>query len=463
MKGRALMLMVAALLTVAATPHNDDSCEITVAPAATLLLPFFNVDIFAQGETTLFTVTNVSAVPQIAHVTIWTDWSYPVLTFNLYLTGYDVQSINLQDVFAKGLIMSASPGVQSGLPDNPNNTGASCARSNQPATLPRELLEAVQNVLTHGLYNIDGTRTGCLTRRLGGTHIAARGYVTIDVVEDCTDLLPNNPRYYSNQILFDNVLVGDYQQLSGDPAAGNLAQAGPLVHIRAIPEGGPAGYVPPDTTRLPYTFYDHYTPAYNRKIDRRVPLPSTFAARWVRTSAFQTNYKIWREGVAIGAQTSACSGASLNSGMPVPDIVVFDERENSYASIRYFNCGLVCPEHFPRTSVASMVTVQQYLAFFPFSLSEQASGWMYMNLNHPAAPGARPSQNWLIVSHGTQGRYTVDFDAAHLGNGCSTAASLNPRHEIGPSGGPLVCPPGISCVALPNDHPYSGTNAGIRP
>ena len=44
-------------------------------------------------RTTLFTITNVTRLPQIAHVTVWTDWSFPVLDFNIFLTGYDVQGI----------------------------------------------------------------------------------------------------------------------------------------------------------------------------------------------------------------------------------------------------------------------------------------------------------------------------------------------------------------------------------
>src|SRR5436305_2574227 len=81
------------------TTNNDDSCDIGVAPAATLLLPYFEVDTTsARTTTTLFTITNVSRFSQIAHVTLWTDRSFPVLDFNIFLTGYDVQGINLFDV-----------------------------------------------------------------------------------------------------------------------------------------------------------------------------------------------------------------------------------------------------------------------------------------------------------------------------------------------------------------------------
>src|SRR3954470_12476854 len=98
------------------TTNNDDSCDIGVAPAATLLLPYFEVDVANRTQNTLFTITNVSRLPQIAHVTVWTDWSFPVLDFNLFLTGYDVQALSMYDIIAKGIIAprgAALPGTSS--------------------------------------------------------------------------------------------------------------------------------------------------------------------------------------------------------------------------------------------------------------------------------------------------------------------------------------------------------------
>src|SRR5947199_7778574 len=95
-----------------ATTNNNDSCDIGVYPAATLLLPYFEVDTGAPqgtGTTTLFTITNTSRYPQIAHVTIWTDWAFPVLGFNIFLTGYDVQGINLYDTIVRGVIVPGAP------------------------------------------------------------------------------------------------------------------------------------------------------------------------------------------------------------------------------------------------------------------------------------------------------------------------------------------------------------------
>jgi hypothetical protein len=86
------------------TTNNDDSCDIGVAPAATLLLPYFEVDTVNRTQDTLFTITNVSRFSQIAHVTVWTDWSFPVLDFNIFLTGYDVQGISLSQVLVQGIV-----------------------------------------------------------------------------------------------------------------------------------------------------------------------------------------------------------------------------------------------------------------------------------------------------------------------------------------------------------------------
>src|SRR5687768_1124393 len=103
----ALVLVLITTPLLAGTTDNDDSCDIIVAPAATLLLPIFDVDLKPgrdRGSDTLFTIMNVSAVPQIAHVTLWTDWAFPVLNFNVFLTGFDVQTISLYDLLVRGVV-----------------------------------------------------------------------------------------------------------------------------------------------------------------------------------------------------------------------------------------------------------------------------------------------------------------------------------------------------------------------
>jgi hypothetical protein len=489
------------------TTNNDDTCDIGVAPAATLLLPYFEVDYANRTQDTLFTITNVSRLPQIAHVTVWTDWSFPVLDFNIYLTGYDVQGISLNQVLTSGVIAqnngtgpttAQSPlgALSAGFTANPNfaGGGASINCSSQPGQLNLTLVAAVKTALTTGVYNPGGS-AACATA-VGSNHTNgnAIGYITIDVASNCSLALPTDPNYYATSILFDNVLIGDYQQLgptpTGTAATSFDAGGNAMVHIRAVPEGGPAGT--PLTgmqTNLPYTFYDRYTPSTNRTLDRRQPLPALWAARYIQGGAgnYATNYKIWREGFGSGS----CGSVSQNGSLPVAEVVRFDEHENpnTSAPCTQSPCPTPTASTLPETSAANTSSGN-----FPSISSADVGGWMYLNLNNGGSTGysvtrnvgsvptvitgsgstsnlvtgsgtvgPRPSQNWVIVEmFGNVGtnRLTVDFDAAWLGNGCSAAVAAGAT--IGPAGGTPVCPGGDpGCT--PGVAPYVGTNTTPLP
>jgi hypothetical protein len=458
-----LSLLIASGIAAEATIHNDDSCDVGVFPAATLLLPHFQVDPQSPwSDTTLFTVTNVSHLPQIAHVTVWTDWAFPVLTFNIFLTGYDTQSINLYDVLVMGVIAPGGPGTSStntrisprprqpvpGAQPAPNTDnphivyesvieGGTC--SSLPGQLPAPFVELVRSALTTGFYRADANGIdGCGDRRIGGTHEDIRGYVTIDVVSNCTIRTPDDPAYYREDLLYDNVLLGDSIQVDGDLVVGNYAGGNPLVHIRAIPEGGRAGNTAP--TPLPYTFYDRYTPSDRRTMDRRQPLPALFAARWIEggLGGFDTNYTIWREGVSAGKQS--CFKAAENSELEHGQIVRFDERENSYTYVFAPVCGCG-PGDPPDTAASEEIDTRADL--FPENTGIDVAGWMFLDLNHGASHnystaragydrngfGVRPSQNWVTATMHAQGRYAVRMDAAMLGNGCSP-----PARDLGAQG-----------------------------
>lgn len=451
----ALAIAVCATIAMAA---NDDSCDVAVTPAATLLLPYFEVDIgslVSTSQTTLFTVMNTSRYAQIARVTLWTDWAFPAYSFDLFLTGYGVVPVNLADIFRRGAIpatpASALPGPRSESNFvNPNHLAempGDCAL--RPTSIPPAILSELQRIFTVGRPL--GTYAGCDTKTaLGGTHTNAIGYATIDVVATCSTLTPNDPAYYATELLFDNVLTGDYEQVSPNPSTGNFASGSPLVHIRAMPEGGPAGSIVP--TNLPYTFYDRFTtigPAYPRTMDRRQPLPSTFAARWIQggTTSFNTSYQIWREGyTGAGA---ACSRYVDNAYKQGIDVIRFDEHANAFV----LGTGLIICTPPPQTilSLPATSSVSSASSLFPYAYnSSDVSGWMFMNVSnggspaYSAAPGrdfktgsstvtacARQSQAWITTTMSAEGRYSVGWDATPLGNGCSP--SLKEGARIGPA------------------------------
>ena len=396
-----------------ATVNNDDSCDVIVAPAATLLLPYFEVDLTRpRGETTLFSITNVTQVPRIAHVTVWTDWSYPVLNFNIFLTGYDVQSINLYDLLVHGFL-SGPEGTtsdprwkeegerSSGNDENPLLDIRYC--DHMAIVLPPAFRREFQAAFTRG----NAPFRECPNGPVGAAHERAIGYVTIDVVSSCTALFPTDAGYFTSQILFDNVLTGDYQQVS--PQRGG-SQGGPMVHIRAMPEGGGTGARP---TNFTTTFYSNLQ--YGGTADRRQPLPATFAARWNSADGQQkTTFKIWREGAP--RDDRGCDVAS-NGSLAIPDIVRFDEDENPVAFSDCPGCD-ASRSFLPATSNRSSDD-----SVFPPNPDGATAGWMYLNLNNqgvfPFRPFAVASQNWVTVSIKEEGRYSADFDAASLGNGCT--------------------------------------------
>jgi len=474
-----------------ATTNNNDSCDIGTTPAATLLLPYFEVDVNntnrGSAVTTLFTITNTSSFPQIAHVTVWTDWSYPVLDFNIFLTGYDVQAINLYDVLVTGIVAPPA-GTTSNATTNPPGAFSEANDSNPnfltatncgvlPGQLPTGLIADVRTALTTGVYPTGG----CTTTRIGSTtHPGglAVGYLTVDVANNCSTSLPTNSSYFTGEILYDNVLTGDYQTINPNPSTGNYAGGNPLVHIRAIPEGGPAGT--PVVTNLPYTFYDRYTPALARTADRRQPLPGVFAARYIQGGAggFNTNLKIWREG--LSGATLTCSAYAPNGALFVSNITRFDEHENPTTS----GSGQVCSPCGPGVQTLPETSANPTnSSVFPniATAAGDVGGWMYLNLSNNAtfagatslltstalsaqragfggpasvfAPGAAgtrgTSQNWVITSMFAEGRYSVDFDAAWLANGCTPQAFYTGPTTAAPSAtvpNVLTCPAGLVCT-----------------
>ena len=411
------------------TKANDDSCDIALQPAATLLLPHFEVDFTDPGShTTLFSVTNVTNLSRIARVTLWTDFSYPVLSFNIYLTGYDVQSINLYDVIANGVIAGGS-GTGPFSDPNPDLDLSSCA--NAPSVIPPAFVTRIQEAFTLG---IDGNTC----HNIGHAHEHAVGYATIDVVGNCSTATPADAEYFTTDIRYDNVLAGDYQQLDN---RAKHAQLSPMVHIRAIPEGGthasrkanPAAFA----NRFSRTFYGRFqTMASGFNSDARQPLPSRFATRWINGGAggFETAFKIWRQS-ATGRDIN-CATIDDNGGIGVADSVVFDENENGEGIVPPDACFICFPfdeQALPTTSLTSIADSE----VFPQSVTATSvAGWLYVNLDD-GNTGNGAHQGWLVASM-RAGTYSGDMDAVALGNGCSPAvgdaeASEGGSVVIGPS------------------------------
>jgi hypothetical protein len=422
----ALVFMHVAAATAAGLPtsrDNDDTCDIGLLPAATLLLPYFEVDLTSRsGETTLFTVTNVSPQEQIAHVTLWTDFAFPVVDFNIYLTGYDTQSINLYDVIALG---NVAPPNGTGTASSPQGNWSHDNRGldltdcrNLPASIPAAYVTRMHEAFTSGRVPALGSSPACT--HVGSVHSHAIGYATIDVVGSCVASTPADAAYATEVLRHDNVLVGDVIQVNRGQ---NFAQGSPMVHIRAMPDDG-------RPVNFERTFYGHYQSAGNRKADRRQPLPTRFAARWIDggIGSFETAMKIWRE----SGTTAASSCLDYMKLQSVREVATFDDDENGVGAAPE-ECPFECielPWFLPSTGRHLIGD-----GTFPEPENDAVSGWLYLNL--ALLETEETPQAWVVTSMRAEGRYSVDSDATALGNGCSPSLVASELNEgpgtIGPA------------------------------
>src|SRR5215208_3327449 len=290
---RKFVLGLALLGLVALTgPANAVICTIDDVPAATLLLPYFEVNFgAADGVTTLFSINNASASAVLAHVVVWSDLSVPVLDFNVYLTGYDVVTINLRDILTGTFPQTASDGQD---PDNDISPQgqfsqdinfASCEGQLPINPVVGELPASWQAAL---MGNFASHLGGCAGFDFGDE--TARGYVTVDTVNNCTLRFPGDPGYFisggQGDATNQNVLWGDYFYVNPGE---NFAQGETLVHVEASATD-PETSVPGE-----YTFYGRYTGWLAS--DNREPLSTNFATRFVNGPPFAggTDLLVWRD------------------------------------------------------------------------------------------------------------------------------------------------------------------------
>lgn len=286
------------LCALGVQPAAAMHCAIDQVPAATLLMPYFEVDLSDPNNvTTLLDVTNTSPAATLAHVTIWTDWGVPALGFDLYFTGYDLQIFNLRDVIANGNLPRTASVAQDPKdtisPHGPRSSDVSYTSCNgvlPPSTLSPAAIADLRAKLKG--EPIPSTPTLCAGSPRGNQ--IARGYVTVDVVTGCTALDPTSPGYFSGVASNDNKLVGETLVI----AAGSTDKMWtyPVIHLEAatLPPAAPS-------------FYGRYVG--DSGADGREPLPSSYAARFVGPSPDNsTRLLVWRETPAMSGPVACASG-----------------------------------------------------------------------------------------------------------------------------------------------------------
>ena len=381
---RAAYAPLAICALLAAPPATAEPCQVGSRPAATLLLPYFEVDLEAEeGPTTLFSVNNAAAEGVLARLVVWTDWGVPVLGFDVYLGPNRVQPIDLRRVLVEGVLPVSGPPMGEGFP--------SCDRPLSNPELDAAALASLQAKLTGQPAPEDGL---CYGEPRAGT--LAVGYLTVDVLNDCSAEIryPTDEGYFADGgqgvAGNDNVLWGDWFLID---EANDLAQGFDLVAAAAD-----AAFFAENPTP---TFYGG---AGDSQADNRYPLGWEYRVRFFSGGAFDggPDLLLWTEGTGLeGAAPQECM-------LPPPDPM--EIRGASALAFTYWNEAgeprgngkNVGPVRAWRTPVADL-PVDVNFGSLLLGFSKVFTG--------PVEPPEITVQGWAMPLMTASGRFSVGLNA----------------------------------------------------
>ena len=226
------------LISLLALPSFGAVCTRGNRPAATLLLPYFEVDtVSASGRTTLFSIGNSSDEATAAYVTVWTDWSIPVLGFFVHLNSDEVQTINLRDVLRDLQIPSLDDA-------DPERFPGCAAASQAPAVTAEQLRQRLR-----GLPDAETGR--CYGSDRNASSLAV-GFVTVDVAADCVADL-DSPRQWVSDALAgnSNILFGEIFYVDTDQDSAQGRNMVPVRHDPSVEVDRFFDFYPSDLSRVP--------------------------------------------------------------------------------------------------------------------------------------------------------------------------------------------------------------------
>ena len=363
MKKTFVTCMVLVALFAVAGSASAITCTVDQRPAATLLVPWFQVTFNPDGSPqtvtspslqpaldTIVTIGNASSAPTIAHVSVYNDRSIMVLDFNIALTGFDVQAMRMSTV------------LSGTLPSTPITTthvsvvNDVCQRNSAATVYPtpgaflrvRPLAPATpeDNTLATALYGVPAFPQGSgfqldtldsldaqVPDSLECTALPDRvisglihGYMTIDMVNYCNLSNPRDAAYYSNDAIgMENNLFGEviFTSSTGVPTYG--ASTVNIEADRSFSNLANGGQFDQTATARTRTFYGRYwspttetfcnnctgTLASGTNLalnapwdqgfgDEREPLGLKYAARYFEGAGVTSNWIVWRASASVG-------------------------------------------------------------------------------------------------------------------------------------------------------------------
>ena len=244
-------LAVVAVLAFASTA-GAVTCTVDQHPAATLLVPWFQVSVDSAGDVvgtgpgardTLVTIGNASSAPMIAHVNVFNEHSELVLDFNIALTGFDIQSFAMSSIITGTLPQTGWFNSSGVLQDACQRNPSAKTYSESPAGIgfirfrPPAPTDSNDNVLATTLYPVPAwTKSSAFYMQVldsldntfdtntcpnfdGVDGVLAgleHGYLVIDHANYCNLSNPSQDAYYYNDAIGnENNLFGDIIFTSG--------------------------------------------------------------------------------------------------------------------------------------------------------------------------------------------------------------------------------------------------------
>lgn len=449
----------------APVPPVGGLCDMGNNPAATLLVPYFEVDSANNlGLDTLCGIVNVAGHYVVAHVVVWNVDSWAVFDFNIVLTPYDLVTFSMRDILVNG-----------NLPNNCCVSSSSRFRTvyvdcNGDGQYFGQAWTLNDGLFSAGGYNMDIACYGPLS---GLSNIQCKlsvgsydgwnanyvGYLTIDNTLTCNGGMPDyNPlRYFSinyidtnNDAAADHGVLENSNDLIGDiifyDYANSQSDGMPMVHIEAFGEnnllaGHAWGMDAFDFQGLGInTFWNKYEmfwagiPPY----DCRENLPLRWAFRYIGNEAFDggTWVDVWRShypgwdhwyipgggcdwGGTIGlAYTLLYDYVHGLYHLHPPALICYDEQEESVSG------GGPSP---PPTSTFDELYLesQRVIVESPTWPLPAESGWCAIAFDTDALYDTGPGygwsfdQSWLNVRYSALNKYTVGLSGGSYLNGCA--------------------------------------------
>ncbi|MEM7480657.1 MAG: hypothetical protein AAF481_05750 [Acidobacteriota bacterium] len=398
MAKRLLIFSLLLALTGFAGVAQAQECRSGVGLGSTLLIPYFEVNLNSPaGVTTLFSVNNESQFETLVRVVLWTDFGVPTLGFDIWLRPRDLQTMNVRDLL-NGIIPSTGAGEDL-------SAFAFCESATFTPVHSNPALTAAERATLAAFHTGTPDPTSGLCASANYFDNTARGYITVDTVDECSAIQtddtfsPASATYFVNGGggggigIVQNRLWGDFFIVnpSQDFAQGSEAIAirGSLTEFAAANE---------------FTFYGRYS-NFDAQ-DERSPLPDLWANRFLEGGPFSggTQLVVWRDTGTDEVDPFPCAGPGP-SWFPLNTSFISARDE---AGGNFFN---------PANTGTALPFATQSL---PVSFLNIPYNFGRMQIALADGPGLNNHrQGWVQVLMSAENRYSLGFNGVAINSLCN--------------------------------------------